>query len=74
MEQFINKFIETSDIRRQKNIDAEFINGLKRMHLETQMRLREGRESERRKKFAEVVWEYCKEQKEIIQKKYNLKN
>lgn len=70
---FINDFIESSEIRRQRNTDAEFMNGVKKMHLETQMRLREN-PSERRKKFAEVVWEWCKEQNEILKKKYNSKN
>lgn len=70
---FINNFIESSEVRRQRNLDAEFMNGVKKMHLETQMRLREN-PSKRREKFAEVVWEWCKEQNEILKKKYNSKN
>lgn len=73
METFIQQFSSTLDIRRERNKDAEYMNIVKKMHLETQMRLREN-PSERRKKFAEVVWEWCKEQNEILKKKYNSKN
>lgn len=67
---FINDFIESSEIRRQRNTDAEFMNGVKKMHLETQMRLRE-KPSPRREKFAGAVWEWCKEQSDKLKAKYN---
>lgn len=63
----------TAEIIRQRNEDAEFMNGVKKMHLETQLRLRE-KPTERRTKFAAVVWEWCKEQSEILKQKYNPKN
>lgn len=63
----------TAEIIRQRNDDAEFMNGVKKMHLETQYRLRE-QPTPRRKKFAAVVWEWCKEQSDNLKQKYNTKN
>ena len=67
---FVENFISSSELRREKNKDAEFMNGVKKMHLETQMRLRYN-PSPRREKFAGVVWEWCKEQSEKLKAKYN---